>query len=175
MNENDGVVEQRNASHHYSNIPSLLYSCSTVAIAIAAMPSPRPIAPSCSFVVALMLMRDSVAPIACAIFFRIAGIWGAILGASEITVASTFTARAFSLASSSLTRCKILMLLMPRIDSSVFGKCWPMSPAPIAPRSASAIAWERTSPSECPSSPCECGISTPPRINCRSSAKRCTS
>lgn len=74
MNENDGVVEQRSASHHYANLPSLLSSCSTVAIAIAAMPSPRPIAPSRSFVVALMLIRNSVAPIACAIFFRIAGI-----------------------------------------------------------------------------------------------------
>src|SRR5713101_10031284 len=34
------------------------YSCSTVAIAIAAMPSPRPIAPRPSLVVALMPTRD---------------------------------------------------------------------------------------------------------------------
>src|ERR1043166_4634675 len=126
---------------------------STVAIAIAAMPSLRPIAPSRSFVVALMLMFVSEMPIVLAIFCRIAETCGAILGASTITVASTFTMRVFFSASIAVTRFKISMLLMSRSDSSVFGKCWPISPAQIAPSSASAIACDKTSPSECPSSP----------------------
>src|SRR5436190_7870658 len=63
---------------------------STVAIAIATMPSPRPIAPNPSLVVALMLIcemsRLSARAIACFIAFRC----GAIFGASAIKVASTF-------------------------------------------------------------------------------------
>jgi len=70
-----------------------------------------------------------------------------------ITVASTFTMRAFFSARICATRFKISALLIPRIDSSVFGKCWPMSPAQIAPRRASAIACDKTSASECPSRP----------------------
>src|SRR5947199_340231 len=57
-----------------------------------------------------------------------------------MSVASTLSTRALLSVSNSVTRFKISMLLMPRIDSSVFGKCWPMSPAPIAPSKASAIA-----------------------------------
>ena len=70
------------------------YSISTVATAIAAIPSPRPIAPSPSFVVALMLTRAVSRWSAAAIFSRMAGMCGAIFGASAINVASTFTVRA---------------------------------------------------------------------------------
>src|SRR5205809_4929862 len=69
------------------------YSISTVATAIAAIPSPRPIAPSPSFVVALMLTRAASSLSADAIFSRMAGICGAIFGASAINVASTFNGR----------------------------------------------------------------------------------
>src|SRR6476469_6340323 len=70
------------------------YSISTVATASAAIPSPRPIAPSPSFVVALMLTRAGSRRSAAAIFSRIAGMWGAIFGASAIKVASTLSGRA---------------------------------------------------------------------------------
>src|SRR4029077_19837458 len=86
---------------------------STVAIAIVAISSPRPIGPSRSLVVALMLMIESATPIAAAIFSRMAEICGAIFGASAIIVASMLITRAFLSESSSVTRCKILMLLMP--------------------------------------------------------------
>ena len=52
--------------------------------------------------------------------------------------------------------------------SSVSGKCWPMSPSPAAPSSASMIACVSTSASEWPASPRSASsISTPPRISGR--------
>src|ERR1043166_5306418 len=104
---------------------------STVAIAIAAMPSPRPSVPRPSFEVAFTLTPNSEMPIASAIFFCIAGMCGAIFGDSAMIVASTFTTRALRSVSNAVTRRKISRLLMPRMDSSVFGKWWPMSPAQI--------------------------------------------
>ena len=44
---------------------------------------------------------------------------------------------------------------------SVLGKCWPMSPAPAAPSSASDERWQTTSPSEWPSGPLSNGNTTP--------------
>src|SRR4051794_7222040 len=55
---------------------------------------------------------------------------------------------------------------------SVSGKCWPMSPRPAAPSSASMIACVRTSASEWPARPSSCGMSTPPRISGRPGSKR---
>ena len=45
------------------------------------------------------------------------------------------------------------MLSASRQRSSVSGKCWPMSPSPAAPSSASIIAWASTSASEWPARP----------------------
>ena len=59
--------------------------------------------------------------------------------------------------------------------SSVSGKCWPMSPSPAAPSSASMIAWVSTSASEWPARPALGAISTPPSTSRRPASKRCES
>src|SRR6184192_3887738 len=52
-----------------------------------------------------------------------------------------------------------------RQRGSVGGNICPMSPRPAAPRMASVRACATASASECPTSPREYGISTPPRIS----------
>ena len=55
------------------------------------------------------------------------------------------------------------------------GSASPRSPSPAAPSSASITAWVSTSASECPARPRSCSISTPPRISDSPSTKRCES
>src|SRR6266700_3774778 len=64
-----------------------------------------------------------------------------------------------------------------RQRGSVGGNICPMSPRPAAPRMASVRACATASASECPTSPREHGISTPPRMNFlpSPSANRCES
>src|SRR2546422_3684468 len=64
-----------------------------------------------------------------------------------------------------------------RQRGSVGGNICPMSPRPAAPRMASVRACATASASECPTSPREYGISTPPRISFlpSPSANRCES
>src|SRR5205809_7369311 len=80
-----GVSVKETESHH---------STATLATAMALIPSPRPIAPNPSFVVALMLIASAFTPSAVAIFSCIAGMRGEIFGASASKVASSFTTRA---------------------------------------------------------------------------------
>src|SRR5437762_664138 len=54
---------------------------------------------------------------------RMAEMCRAIFGASAIRVTSRFMGRVFFSARMDATRRKISMLAIPRIDSSVFGKC----------------------------------------------------
>src|SRR6266436_2598092 len=64
-----------------------------------------------------------------------------------------------------------------RQRGSVGGNICPMSPRPAAPRMASVRACATASASECPTSPREYGISTPPRMSFlpSPSANRCES
>ncbi len=59
--------------------------------------------------------------------------------------------------------------------SSLGGKCWPMSPAPMAPSIASVSACRPASASEWPSSPWSCAIFTPHSQTWSPVAKRCAS
>src|SRR3989339_1049983 len=62
---------------------------STETVAIAAMPSPRPIKPSFSLVVAFIPTRSGAMPMAAAITCFMRGVYGFILGCSAITAMST--------------------------------------------------------------------------------------
>src|SRR6185503_1817520 len=64
---------------------------SSRATAMAAMPSPRPMKPSCSVVVALMLIAPGATPRSAAMLPTMRVTWGAMRGASATMVASTFT------------------------------------------------------------------------------------
>src|SRR5690606_26338836 len=70
-----------------------LHGRRTVAVAIAAMPSPRPMKPSFSIVVAFTLTRPASMPAIAAMFRRIASACGAIFGASQSSVASSSAMR----------------------------------------------------------------------------------
>ncbi len=63
----------------------------------------------------------------------------------------------------------------PRQAGSLGGKCWPMSPSPMAPSNASVSACNPTSASECPSRRWVWAIFTPHSHTWSPSAKRCTS
>src|SRR5690606_8559187 len=64
------------------------HSATSNTAACAAMPSSRPVKPSFSLVVALILTRSSSIPSRCATFSRIASACGPTLGRSQITVMS---------------------------------------------------------------------------------------
>ena len=59
--------------------------------------------------------------------------------------------------------------VMPAWAGSSSGKWRPRSPWAAAPNTASAIAWQTTSPSECPASPGSSSNLTPPSHNGRAS------
>src|SRR5215207_5461650 len=131
-----------------------------------AIPSPRPIQPMPSLVVALTLTRADVAS---ASTRSISALWRSSRGRSQTTVASTLTIRPPTVPTAVRSRS---IESASRQRSSSSGKSVPMSPAPAAPSRASITAWVRTSASECPSRPSSCSISTPPRTRRRPSAKR---
>ncbi len=113
---------------------------SRAATAKAAIPSPRPIKPSFSLVVAFILTRATGIPRAAAIFWHMAGKWGRSLGASARRVASTFRMVAFfSLAIRADSARKRVLATFFHLGS-VLGKWAPISPAPRAPRTASVRA-----------------------------------
>src|SRR5882724_5933387 len=131
------------------------------------MPSPRPMAPSRSAVLAFTLTWPDFRPRSAERLATIAGMCGAILGASAWMVASRLAIaypapRTFAATSRSSARLSASLYF-----GSVSGKCRPMSPSPAAPRSASHTAWTRTSASECPARPFSKGMSTPPMISLR--------
>src|SRR5262245_2957752 len=144
----------------------------TNAIAWTAMASPRPISPRPSFVFPLMLTRSSDTPRTAARLARIWSMYGASLGRSRMTVASTLPTARPSARTTSTARLSRSTLEAPFHRGSVSEKWRPMSPAPAAPRIASVTAWHTASASECPARPRSKGIVTPPRINGRPSTKR---
>ena len=142
------------------------YSLSTEATAMQAIPSPRPIQPIPSLVVALTLTRAEVAS---ARIRSISARSGPRRGSSQTTVASMFSIRPLIIPTTVRSRS---IESASRQRSSSSGNRVPMSPRPPAPSRASITAWVRTSASEWPSSPRSCSTSTPPRTSGRLAPKR---
>ena len=69
----------------------MVYFSEINATAIAEMPSPRPVKPRCSSVVAFTLTQPSGTPIASARRKRISGMYGMSLGRCATIVASVLT------------------------------------------------------------------------------------
>ncbi|PAV67340.1 hypothetical protein WR25_01718 [Diploscapter pachys] len=111
----------------------------TVATACAAMPSPRPVKPSRSVVVALMLTRSSDSPSSAPMRVRMASRCGPIFGASQISVRSTKSMRPPLSAIRVAACCRNCAESAPFHCGSLGGKCVPMSPAAIVPSSASPM------------------------------------
>ena len=95
--------------------------------------------------------------------------YGAIFGSSHMIILSIFPISYPSCSMNSYVCCKRTIEEIPLYLGSVSGKCFPISPKPIAPMILSIIACNKTSASLCPFNPNSNGISTPPRINLRPS------
>src|SRR4249919_592590 len=143
--------------------------------ACAAIPSPRPVKPSFSLVVALTLTASRSIPRSAASRSRIAGACGPTLGRSQTTVMSALPTRQPRSPINSLHRRRKARLSAPFHRASLGGKCWPISPNASAPSMASHSAWMATSPSECATTPWSCGTRTPPSMTWSPSPKAWTS
>jgi hypothetical protein len=97
------------------------------------MPSPRPVKPSFSVVVALTLTCAGVAPRSAASAARIASTWGPMRGRSQMIVMSALARVQPCWSSSSAQWRRKRRLSAPRHCSSEGGKCVPMSPSASAP------------------------------------------
>src|SRR5204863_883107 len=148
---------------------------SSSAIASAAMPSPRPIAPRRSEVFALTLTWSGRIARSAARFATIVGMCSAIFGASARMVASTLAIENPASRILPPTSRRKVRLSAFLYFGSLSGKCRPMSPSAAAPRSASHTAWTSTSASECPARPFSNGMFTPPRMSFRPFTSACTS
>src|SRR5919106_38400 len=140
-----------------SHEPTLLIN----ATAYAAMPSPRPVNPSPSVVVALTDTAPGSISSAPATALTISSRSGLNLGAAATTVESMFSIAQPSSRNRTPIWERISRLDVPSQRSSL-GNRSPRSPKRAAPSSASATAWQRTSASECPASPGPSGIRIPP-------------
>ena len=147
----------------------------TVAVARAAMPSRRPVKPRPSVVVALTLTRPSSRPSSSAMRRRMASRCGAILGASHSRVTSTLPIAPPRARTSRRASARKMAEAAPFQRGSVSGKCWPMSPSPMAPSSASVRACRATSASEWPRSVCVWAMRTPHSQTWSPGTSRCTS
>lgn len=94
--------------------------------------------------------------------WRICGACGPILGSSQMIVRSILLIVALCAFRISTDFSKKMALSMFLNVLSDGGKCWPISPSPIAPRMASVIVCRATSASEWPFNGCEWGMSMPP-------------
>src|SRR6185437_4269365 len=101
-----------------------------LATAWTAIPSPRPVNPSPSVVVALMLTWLMLNPAISAMRSRIAGRCGPILGASAAIVQSTWSIIAPARRKSSTAWARKIEEFAPLQRASDGGKCSPMSPRP---------------------------------------------
>src|SRR4051812_13533681 len=147
----------------------------TVAVACAAMPSRRPVNPSPSVVVALTLTRAASRPSVSASRATMAPRCGPTFGRSQMIVTSTWLKRPpRPVTRPSAWRRKVVESA-PFQRGSEGGKCVPISPAPMAPSSASVSACKPTSASEWPSKPCSCATATPHSMTLSPGPKRCTS
>src|SRR6185312_5152285 len=133
----------------------------TLGVAIAAMPSLRPMKPSFSLVVALTEMRSGEMPSIAESSAVIAARCGPILGASQISVMSALAMRP-PRSRTSFAACSTKMReAEPFHCGSDGGKCVPISPAPQVASNASVSACRPTSASEWPDNFLSCGIVTP--------------
>ena len=125
----------------------------TVATACAAMPSPRPVKPSFSVVVALTLTRSArdAEDLGDALDHR-----GAMRRDLRPLADDRHVDRgdgaALARAPARRRGAGTGRTTAPRQRGSLGGKCMPISPAPIAPSTASVSACSPTSASECPTS-----------------------
>src|SRR5665213_1029219 len=113
---------------------------SRVAMACAAIASPRPIASTDSLVLAFKLIMEEAMPSDLARVSRMAGKCGPSFGFSVITVASICIMVNLRWANRPRMCSRNSRLRASFHFGSVSGKCVPMSPRPAAPNSASHIA-----------------------------------
>src|SRR2546422_82429 len=144
----------------------------STATAITAIPSPFPIHPIPSFVFAFTETWAGADSSASASFSSIRSTCGPSFGRSAMIVMSACTnwCPASTTFRNAWFRSWSESAFFQR--GSVLGNRRPMSPSPAAPSRASVSAWATASASEWPARPCGWGISTPPRISVRPSAKR---
>ena len=129
-----------------------------------------------SLVVNFTFTARADTPIVAASMRRISSRCGPSFGASQITVASTCVTLKPCSSRNTHTWDSRSSESASRQRSSVSGKCWPMSPSPAAPSSASITAWVSASASEWPASPRSApGTSTPPSTSRRPASRRCES
>src|SRR5690606_34715394 len=166
---------QQRAQHRRAECSVHAGRRSSSATAWAAMPSPRPVKPRRSLVVALTLTAPTPTSRSAATWVRIASRCGASLGASQTTTLSTLETRQPCWRSSASTWRSIIRLSAPAQRGSPGGKWWPMSPSASAPSSASQIACNSTSPSEWAWMPRSKGSRTPPRTTWSPGPKAWTS
>ena len=119
-----------------------------VALAVAAMPSSRPVKPSRSLVVAFTATREMSRPEISAIRARMVSRSGPIFGRSQIKVTSRLAMRPPRAVTRSTAYFRKRSEDAPFHCGSLGGKCEPISPSASAPRMASTSACRPTSPSE---------------------------
>ena len=126
------------------------------------MPSPRPMKPSLSLVVALTPTRPASIPAISAIAraHRVA-MRRRSSAPRRRCVTSRWTMRPPRAATRRTASARNRSEEAPFHCGSDGGKCSPISPSAIAPRIASVRAWSATSASEWPTRPRSCGIATP--------------
>ena len=132
--------------------------------ASAAIPSPRPVKPNFSDVVAFTLTRLESIPHMSAIRARMASAYGAIFGNSQIIVQSRLDTRIPAAAARSIALSKNISDATPCHCWSDGGNQWPISHCARAPNIASVIACRATSASECPSRLFGKAMSTPQSV-----------
>src|SRR4029077_6725932 len=110
-----------------------LHGNRTVAVAIATMPSPRPVKPSFSLVVALMATRLAAIPAIAAMRSRMASRCGETRGASQTTVTSRLAITPPRARTRSQAKARKRSEEAPFHCESLGGKCWPISPSANAP------------------------------------------
>ena len=142
-------------------------------MAIAAMPSPRPVRPSPSVVVADTLTE---APDSASLStFSASARRGATRGRFPITCTTTLPmTKPASLTSRNVSRSSATPDA-PAHSGREVPKFSPRSPSPAADSSAVQMACDATSPSEWPSRPASPGHSRPARYSSRELVSGCTS
>src|SRR5580693_2128405 len=145
----------------------------TRAVAIAAMPSPRPVSPSPSVVVA---ERLTGAPDSASLSTAIASArLGPTLGRLPMTQMARFPVVNPAAATSRAVSRSSATPGAPAHSGREVPKWVPRSPSPAADSSASQAAWAAASPSEWPASPVSPSHSSPARYNVRPASNGCTS
>src|SRR5512140_176667 len=144
----------------------------TVATAMHATPSPRPIHPMPSFVLPFTLTEARSRFTAAASASRIASRYGAIRGTSAITVTSTLLARHPRSRRCETARASISSESRILFPGSLSGNIDPISPSPAAPSRASVTASATPPPSQPPVSARCWGLVMPPRRTAFPAPKR---